>query len=251
MKLRNPWLIRLAACAAAVVIRVLLSTLRPRARSGDQRVHPADPNVERFIYAFWHESLLAPAKMRTKARVMISQSADGEFIARVCHYLDFDVVRGSSTRGGATGLLEMLRDRSAAHLVLTPDGPRGPRRKVQAGIVLLASRTGLPIVPVGVGYTRAWRAGSWDRFAVPYPFSTVTGYLGEPVVVPPDLDRLGLEQQRQRIEAAMLQATQAAERWAEELAAGSRPASTGAEPMRAPAAVDPRPSRTELHVPTS
>jgi hypothetical protein len=250
MKLRNPWLIRLAACAAAVILRVWLSTVRPRARSGDQRRHPTDPNVERFIYAFWHESLLAPAKMRTNARVMISQSADGEFIARVCGYLGFGVVRGSSTRGGATGLLEMLRHSGPAHLVLTPDGPRGPRRKVQAGLVLLASRTGLPIVPVGVGYTRAWRAGSWDRFALPCPFSTVTGFLGEPIEVPPDLDRAGLEQQRLRVEAAMLDATQAAERWAAELA-GSRPGPTPAESVPAPTAAEPLVARKEVRVPST
>jgi lysophospholipid acyltransferase (LPLAT)-like uncharacterized protein len=217
MKLRNPWLIRLAAWAAAVLIRLWLVTLRVRVYSAGQQDHPTDPREERFIYAFWHETLLAPVKMRANVCVMISHSADGEFIAQVCRHLGVGVVRGSTTRGGVTGLLDMIRHGGTDHLVLTPDGPRGPRRIVQAGILLLASRSGLPILPVGVGYSRAWRAGSWDRFALPYPFSTVTGFLGEPIPITPDLDRRGLEHERQRVEAAMLSATDAAERWAANL----------------------------------
>lgn len=233
MKLRNPWLIRVAAWAAAAVIRLWLSALRVRIRCVGQRHHPTDPREERFIYAFWHESLLAPVRMRAPVRVMISQSADGEFIAQVCRHLGIGVIRGSTTRGGATGLLDMLRHDGTDHLVLTPDGPRGPRRRVQAGIVLLASQTGLPILPVGVGYTRAWRARSWDRFALPCPLSTVVGFLGEPIEVPAGLDRQGIDHHRQRVEAAMLRATQVAETWAWELVAGGQPAQSIAEPISA------------------
>ncbi len=219
MKLRSAWLIRLAAGVTGVVLRVWLGTLRVRMRSADGRQHPPDPAVERYVYAFWHESLLAPAKIRTKAQIMISQSADGEFISQVCHRLGIGVVRGSSSRNGALGLLDMLRARGGLHLALTPDGPRGPRRRVQAGVVLLASCTGLPIVPVGVGFTRAWRARSWDRFAVPWPFSTLVGVLGEPIQVAQQVDRTGLEQAREQVEIALLEATQAAESWARQLAA--------------------------------
>ncbi|MBM4094769.1 MAG: DUF374 domain-containing protein [Planctomycetes bacterium] len=250
MKMRNPWLIRLAARAAAVVLRVWLRTLRTEVQSCDQREHPTDPQVERFIYAIWHESLLAPAKMHTNARVMISQSADGEFIAQVCQGLDFGVSRGSSTRGGATGLLEMLRHSGSSHLVLTPDGPRGPRRKVQPGIILLASRTGLPIVPVGVGFTRAWRFGSWDRFAVPWPFSTVTGFLGEPIRVPMGLDRAGVEQHRQRVEAAMLSATHAAEHLAARHQVCEQPATVTVQRSPGPASTTSVSTRGELRTPS-
>lgn len=219
MKLRHPGLIRLAAFITGILLRVWLATLRVRIRSADGRQHPTDPEVDRFIYAFWHESLLAPAKMRTKAQIMISQSRDGEFIAQVCRHLGIGVVRGSSSRDGATGLLDMLRDGEGQHLALTPDGPRGPRRRVQSGVVLLASGTGLPIVPVGVGFTRAWRARSWDRFAVPLPFSILVGVLGAPIAVVPQADREKLAHARAEVEAAMLEATQAAESWARQLVA--------------------------------
>ncbi len=219
MKLRHPWLIRLAAFITGILLRVWLATLRVRVRSADGRQHPTDPSVDRFIYAFWHESLLAPAKIRTKAQIMISQSRDGEFIAQVCRHLGIGVVRGSSSRDGAVGLLDMLRDGDGLHLALTPDGPRGPRRKVQSGVVLLASCTGLSVVPVGIGFTRAWRARSWDRFAVPLPFSTLVGVLGEPIEVPRQLDRGQLAQVRVQVETAMLESTQAAESWARQLVA--------------------------------
>ncbi len=222
MKLRSPWLIRIVAWVMGGMLRLWLRTLRVHVRSADGRRHPPDPAAERFIYAFWHESLLAPAKIRTRAQIMISQSADGELIAQICHRLGIGVARGSSSRDGAQGLLDMLRDGSGQHLALTPDGPRGPRRRVQAGVVLLASCTGLPIVPVGVGYTRAWRARSWDRFAVPWPFSTVVGVLGEPIAVAGQVDRNGMEQTRVRVETMLCEATQAAECWARQLAGHKR-----------------------------
>jgi len=244
VKLRNPWLIRVAAFCSAQLLRAWLRTLRVRAYSADGRVHPPDPNVQTFIYAFWHESLLAPATSRTNVRVMISQSADGELIAQVCRHLGLGTVRGSPKRGGAQALLELLRDEQKAHWAITPDGPHGPRRQAKSGIVLLASRAGLPIVPVGVGFTRAWRAHSWDRFAVPCPFSTIVGILGEPLLVPADLDGDGIEVHRRRVEEALLAATHAAEQWAEELASKRSRKQARAIPAPCTATVcgPPRPS---------
>jgi lysophospholipid acyltransferase (LPLAT)-like uncharacterized protein len=194
--------------------------VRVQAISADGLKHPVDPKMQRFIYAFWHESLLAPTKIRTRVKVLISQSADGELIAQACRHLGIGTIRGSTSRGGAQGLLNMVRDDHDTHLAITPDGPRGPRRKLQPGIIFVASHTGLPIVPIGVGFTRAWRAGSWDHFALPRPGSTITGVLGQPIVVPPDLDSGTLEYYRRHVETALLAATQAAERWAEELVSG-------------------------------
>lgn len=222
VKLRTPWLIRLAAFFCALLLRAWLRTVRARAYSADGTEHPPDPNVQPLIYAFWHESLLAPAKIRTKVRVMVSQSADGELIARICHHLGLGTVRGSPKRGGAQALLELMRDSEKSHWAITPDGPHGPRRQLKSGIILLASRTGLPIVPLGVGFTHAWRAHSWDRFALPRPFSTVVGFLGEALIVPPDLDSDGIEDHRRRVEQALLAATHAAEQRAEELVSPKR-----------------------------
>ncbi len=132
------------------------------------------------------------------------------------------------------GLLDLLREGEGSHLALTPDGPRGPRRRLQPGLIFLASHAGFPIVPVGIGFTRAWRAKSWDRFAIPRPFSTITAVLADPIVIPRDLDNQGLERCRIQVEESLLGATQAAERWAEAIVKGSQradsvAASAGAE----------------------
>jgi lysophospholipid acyltransferase (LPLAT)-like uncharacterized protein len=219
MKLRNPWLIRVAAVAIAALIRVWMATVRVRVVNRDEAAHPADADRERYIYAFWHEALLAPVRFRARVRVLISKHADGELIARACQYLGFGVVRGSTTRGGGEALVALWDCSRRAHLVFTPDGPRGPRRRVQPGMVVLAARSGLPVVPVGIAFRRAWRARSWDRFAVPRPFSACFAVVGESVRVPAEVDRDGIEDYRRLIEGRMLQATAAAER----LALGDRP----------------------------
>ncbi len=212
MKLRHPRLIALVAFVATMLIRVWTCTLRLRTQS--RQPHPVDPTQQRLIYAFWHDSLLAPATfVRTNVRVLISHHADGELIARVCHYLGHGVVRGSTTRGGTAALMRLIRSESG-HLAITPDGPRGPRRRVQIGIIQLASTTGLPIVPVGVGYSRAWHARSWDRFSIPQPLSTVTGVILDPIFVPSNLNREQLEQFREDVEAVLLAASELAEDWA-------------------------------------
>jgi lysophospholipid acyltransferase (LPLAT)-like uncharacterized protein len=151
---------------------------------------------------------------RTRIHVMISHHFDGELITRVCQHLGGDVIRGSSTRGGASALVEMAKASDSTHLLLNPDGPRGPRRQVQIGLIVLASRTGLPIILVGVGYSRCWRMKSWDRFAVPKPFSNVYVFAHPPILVPPDLDHDQLRDWRDRVEGTFLEITQRAEQWA-------------------------------------
>ena len=226
MKVRNPWLIRVLALLGAWAIRLWMGTVRYRFAESDTGAHPTDPRVAPHIYAFWHESMLVPAALKGTVRVLISRHADGELIAQVCRCLGFQPVRGSTTRGGAAGLLALARGGRAAHVAVTPDGPRGPRRRVQVGVVALASLTGMPVVGCGVGYSRAWRVRSWDRFAVPRPWSAVCCVLTPVLRVPPGLDRNGLEYYRRVLEERLSHATDAAERWA----------ASGAPPARAAAA---------------
>jgi lysophospholipid acyltransferase (LPLAT)-like uncharacterized protein len=214
MKLRNPRLISVAAILIAVVIRLVLCTMRYRIVNQDIDLHPADADHKRFIYSFWHETILAPIKIKARVSILISKHADGELIAQACHYLGFGVVRGSTTRGGSHALVELWDCSQRSHLIFTPDGPRGPRRKIQPGLIMLASLSGLPIVPVGVGFSRAWRFKSWDRFAVPKPFSACIAVAGPAVNVPPEIDRDDLERFRQLVEERMLDATVQAEQLA-------------------------------------
>jgi lysophospholipid acyltransferase (LPLAT)-like uncharacterized protein len=111
-------------------------------------------------------------------------------------------------------LWKMCRITERDHVAITPDGPRGPRRRVQPGMIFLASRTGLPIMPVGIAYARCWRLGSWDRFAVPYPGSLCYGITAEPIHVPPDASRAQLEEYRLLAENQLHALGELADRWA-------------------------------------
>lgn len=215
MKLRQPWLIKLAALIGAIAVRLWMSTIRYRLFLADRRVDPTDPTFGgRYIYALWHETLMGMAGRTwgAKMHILVSQHADGELIARICQHIGWGVVRGSTTRGGAAAMREMLNLSSQALLAVTPDGPRGPRRHVQPGVVFLASHTGLAIVPIGVAYRRAWRARSWDRFAIPWPWTLAACVTAPTVQVPPDLSREELEQYRVVVEQRMLEATAEAEK---------------------------------------
>jgi lysophospholipid acyltransferase (LPLAT)-like uncharacterized protein len=215
VKLRSPWIIGVAGFLIAWTVRLVVGTLRCRVSGPDANTHPADPRTDCHIYAFWHESVLAMLVLRTPIRVLIGRHADGEFAAQACRHLGIQVVRGSTTRGGGTALLELKNGDRAAHMALTPDGPRGPRRQAQIGTVALASLTGLPIVGVGAGFSRVWRARSWDRFALPCLWSTIYLVVTPALHVPPRLDRDDLERYRLLLEESLLKATAAAESWAQ------------------------------------
>lgn len=218
MRIRSPLLIRTVSFLASWAVRGLAGTLRFRYQALGPTLEPHRlDRPGRYIYAFWHENILLLAYQygRPDVHVLISQHADGELITQVAQWLGFNVVRGSSTRGGVQALRHCLRAAESGHLAVTPDGPRGPRRHVHDGLIYLAARTGLPIVPIGIGYCRPWRARSWDRFAVPRPWTRGRCVSGTPITIPADMEREHLEGYRQQVEGALLHAGDIAERWAE------------------------------------
>ena len=144
---------------------------------------------------------------------LASGHSDGEILGRAMHHLGWNVVRGSTTRGGVGAMLRLLRD-DATNINLTPDGPQGPRRTMAPGAVYLASRLKVPVVCVGYAYNRPWRLGSWDRFAVPRPFSRGRAVFGPPITVPGGADRAEREQYRLWLEDLLNWLTAEAERWA-------------------------------------
>lgn len=214
MKIRHPLLIKAAGFAAAMTVRLWIGTVRYRYRPLGPNM---DPNQEafkgRYIYAFWHENLLMPAYQygRPDIWVLISQHADGQLIAETCRHLRFKTVRGSTTRGSVEAVRTMLKKGENAHLAITPDGPRGPRRKVQPGIIYLAAKTGLPVVPIGFGFDRPWRLSSWDRFALPRPYTLSTCVTTDLIRIPPNVDKDNLEFFRLELEKALNLATDTAE----------------------------------------
>ena len=221
MKIRNPFLIKAVGAIGAVGVRTLVGTNRFHFRYADPTVNPAVAREtgQRYIYAFFHEVMLFPAHYWSwpEMQILISDHRDGELITQVVKRLGFGVVRGSTTRNGARALREMTHRVDRGHLCVTPDGPRGPRRSVQAGMVYLAAKTGLPIVGAGMAFRDPWRAKSWDRFAVPRPFRAAACVVPHPLTVPPDADRDTLEACRLEVERRMNEATNEAEDWVKQL----------------------------------
>lgn len=211
MKIRHPLLTATLGFLIAGLIRIWILTVRYRHRQlGELDLTPHQPDLPgRFIYAFWHEDMLVPAYQyaRPDVHVLISRHADGQLIAAAMKWLGLRVIFGSTNRGGADAIFQMREAAHDSHLVMTPDGPRGPRQRVHLGMIYVAARTGLPIIPVGFGYAKAWRAGSWDRMALPKPFSRVLGITLPPICVPDVDDRQVLELYRQQVEEAMQKAT--------------------------------------------
>ena len=156
---------------AAWLIRLIHAGLRVE-WLGEAPLQALWADQRRVILAFWHDQLFLMAKgyHGPGAQVMISASKDGELIARTMEYFGIGSVRGSSTRGGRAAFREMLELASQpVDLVITPDGPKGPRHQVKEGVVQLARLTGRPVVPMAFACSRGYRFASWDRFLLPFP----------------------------------------------------------------------------------
>lgn len=217
MRFKHPLLPPALGFVASVCLRMLRSTIDWRAVYFDPRVDPVHPNFRgRFVYAGWHEYMLMPIALRGSRDMLAlaSEHGDGEIIAQTMRHLNWNVARGSSSRGAAAVLLRLLRD-DHRHPNLTPDGPRGPRRTFSQGALFLASKLELPLVCVGYGYDRPWRMRSWDQFAIPKPFSRGRAVFGPPLRLPFRLERNQIDDYRNWFGSLLNWLTSEAETWAE------------------------------------
>jgi len=210
----HPWWVPPAAWLGAALLRVIGATWRIEWHDAAR----ADGGVERGgkrIYAFWHARLLPLifTHRGVGAAVLISRHRDGELVARVIRHMGFVTARGSSTRGGGQGFVEMLRFAGEGRaLGITPDGPRGPAERVKAGTIELASRTEWPIICVGVAVRDAWTLRSWDRFKIPKPFTRLALVYGPALTVPRDLDHDAVDAWCDRVGDTIRASTERAQR---------------------------------------
>lgn len=143
------------------------------------------------IYTFWHDRIfLGTYYFRNRSIVvMTSQSFDGEYIARFIQRLGYGAIRGSSSRGGSRALVEMIRAmRAGLAMAFSVDGPRGPRYVARPGPILLARKTGNPILPFIIEPKNFWTAKSWDQMHIPKPFTRAAVFIGKPIYVSPKSD---------------------------------------------------------------
>ena len=187
----------LAGNILPLFIRILGATWRLRIH-GRENFLP-----ERVIFAIWHGHIIAHsfAFRNEGIKVLISQSHDGELIARAIEKLGFGVIRGSSTRGGAQALLETIAElQNGCRVAFTPDGPKGPGYVVKEGVILASQKSGCPVVPAVVVAKPAIRLKSWDAFMIPLPFAKVEIFIREPMQF--DSDE-ALEAAREKIQERM------------------------------------------------
>ena len=195
------------------LLRVIGITLRatfsyePGAIQGLEEINPG-------IFPFWHRCVL-PATWLFRNRdiaVLTSQSRDGEYIARVIRRCGFMPIRGSSSRGGQRGLLEMHKwVMSGKGAAFTIDGPRGPRYVAKKGPVLLSRMSGVPITAFYVAVQRAWVLKTWDAMVIPKPFSQIYVRVARKIFVPQDADDPALDAYYAEMQAALERVTAFAE----------------------------------------
>jgi lysophospholipid acyltransferase (LPLAT)-like uncharacterized protein len=203
-RLRERLLIRAADLAFYLVISLLGRAARFRVEGWEhwEEAHAGGPP----IMAFWHDQIFLTTYYFRRRRivVMTSQSFDGEYIARFIQRFGYGAARGSSTRGGVGALVEMARlVRRGCPAGFTADGPRGPRHVAKTGPLLLAKKTGRPVLPFAVHAEKFWAVRSWDRLQIPKPFTRAAVRLAPPIRVPADADEALLERKRDELQRAL------------------------------------------------
>lgn len=213
MAIRNRFVMRLGGWLAAQIARLWLFTLRVHLESPPPSLFPQHHGNRGLLYCLWHEDMLTLGYLfgGHGIYVLISQSHDGELISSFIETLGFRTVRGSTNRGGAAAARQIIKDLDGVSVAITPDGPRGPRREFNPGAVYLSSRTGMPLVPMGLAYDRPWRLPSWDKLVIPRPFSRVVICAGRPLPVVKGADQESLQVQRLRIAELMQESNERAE----------------------------------------
>jgi lysophospholipid acyltransferase (LPLAT)-like uncharacterized protein len=190
VKLR--WAEPVAAAVGAALVSVLAATWRIRVR-GAEHLRTLREARRPFVFVLWHSRILPLLfhHRREDIVLLISRHRDGGYLADLAERWGYRSVRGSTKRGGEVGLLGIVRAlEGGAVVAVTPDGPRGPARRVQPGAVAAAQHAGVPLLPIGAQASAAWWLRSWDRLCIPKPFAAIDVVYGAPVDVGPGKDGL-------------------------------------------------------------
>jgi len=214
--LKDRLLIRSADLVFFILINLIGRTVRFEIEGWDNW-EAASRDGKTPIYTFWHNRVFLATYFWRRRRivVMTSRSFDGEYIARFIQRFGYGAARGSSTRGATGALVEMVRlMRAGCPTAFTIDGPKGPRYVAKMGAVLLAKKTGNPILPFAITARKFWEAKkSWDGFQTPKPFTRARVYIAPPIYVPPDADEQQLKAKRDELQSALDEINHREEEW--------------------------------------
>jgi lysophospholipid acyltransferase (LPLAT)-like uncharacterized protein len=199
------------------VIRILGPTIRFEVLGGELAGRHYRPDQPPNVYAFWHRCIIAGAWYfrNRNAVLMNTTNFDGQWTRRVIERLGYDTAQGSSTRGGLRGLLVMAkRLEQGVDAAFTIDGPRGPRYVAKPGPVMLARRSGRPIIVFHIGLEHAWTLRkTWDLFQIPKLRTRAIVLIAPPIEVDKDVDREGLEEKHQEMQKMLERVRDVAENW--------------------------------------
>jgi len=182
----SPWKLRATGMLGHGFVSGLFATTR-WTEVGRHHLDVLREKGQRVLFVFWHGEMLPLIQRHRHEDIvcLVSQHGDGDYVTQILHRKGFGTARGSSTRGGSSGLRDLLRAARRGHdLAVTPDGPKGPAKVFKPGALVAAQLTGLPVLPLAVSASWAWRAKSWDQFMVPKPFARIRIVYGPPVWVP-------------------------------------------------------------------
>ncbi len=214
-KVKQKLLLLVGPGIANLLLRLLIKTVRLTV-IGEEHFNKHYLENNKAIFALWHGRMLLPIlhNIDRGIHALASRHNDGEIITRIIEKLGFKCIRGSSTRGGAEALLEMIEVmKEGAGIAITPDGPKGPLRELKMGTVVLAQRSGAPIIPISAYAENPLFFSSWDRFMTLKPFGKAVVIYGEPVFVPKDITDKELEEQRKMVENRIKQSDERAENY--------------------------------------
>lgn len=213
--LKKRIMIRMADIAFFAAVKLLGSTAKFEVR-GWEHFEAIKAAGKIPIYSFWHDRIfLGTYFFRDRGIViMTSKSFDGEYIARFIQRLGYGAIRGSSSRGGSRALVEMIKGmRDGVPMGFSLDGPRGPRYKAKPGAVMLAKKTGNPLMPFVLEAKGYWQANSWDRMQIPKPFTQALVIIGEPIYVDADADESQIEAKRVELQHSLDDLVEQAKQW--------------------------------------
>jgi len=202
---KERFLIRAADLGFFLLIKLIGRTIKFEVE-GWENWEAASENDRFPIYTFWHNRVFLSTYFWQQRGivVMTSRSFDGEYIARFIQRFGYGAARGSSTRGGTGALVEMVRlMRAGRATAFTTDGPKGPRYVAKMGAVLLAKKSGCPILPFTITPRKYWHVNSWDKFQVPWPFTKARVVIAPPIYVPADANEALLEAKRDELQLAL------------------------------------------------
>lgn len=191
-----------------ILFWLTMMTCRVKMR-GNENIELLKKEGKNWVYSLWHNNILICTWLLRKNHPfgLVSLSKEGEAIAKVMQTFGWRLIRGSSSKKGMSALISMIKQVKKGELAaITPDGPRGPRYQLQSGAIMLAQKSGAPLIPCHVECSRQWVfTKSWDQHKFPKPFSTIYLSFGKPFYVPEKLEKEHLEKTSEQFENEMNQ----------------------------------------------